>query len=109
MPPLRSTQDPSTQTTGRRWAVVRSKVIIVQIRTSDVQPGDVINKRGPERSGWMEVDRVETLLEGDLIVHDESGSESFTAKDYDLIWLQTLEELIGNSHLPTPSASSQLL
>lgn len=109
MPPLRSTQNPSAQPAGRRWAVVRSKVIIVQIRTSDVQPGDVINKRGPERSGWMEVDRVETLPEGDLIVHDESERESFTAKGYDLIWLQTLEELIGNSHLPTPSASSQLL
>ncbi len=109
MPPLRSAPDPSARPVGRRWAVVRSKVIIVQIRTSDVQPGDVINKRGPDRNGWMEVDRVETLPEGDLIVHDESGRESFTAKDYDLVWLQTLEELIGNSHLPTPSASSQLL
>lgn len=87
---------------------MRSKVILVQIRTCDLQPGDVINKRGPERQGWMEVDRVEVLPQGDLVVHDESGRESFTATGYDLVWLQTLHELVGNSHLPTPMERSQL-
>lgn len=86
---------------------MRSRVIIVQVRASDLQSGDVINKRGPERQGWVEVDRIEILHDGDMVVHDESGRESFTAKDYDLVWLQTLEELVGNSHLPTPVARSQ--
>ena len=88
--------------------MVRSKVIIVQIRTSDLRPGDVINRRGPERHGWMEVDRTEVLAKGDLVIHDESDRESFTAKDYDLVWLQTLEQLVGNSHLPVPAERSQL-
>lgn len=83
-------------------------MIIVQIRASDVQPGDVINRRGPERNGWIEVDRLEVLPDGGYVVHDESGRESFTAKDYDLIWLQALEELVGNSHLPTPSPRAQV-
>jgi hypothetical protein len=83
-------------------------VIIVQIRASDLQPGDVINRRGPERNGWMEVDRLERLHDGNYVVHDESGRESFTAKDYDLVWLQTLEILVSNSHLPTPAPGSHL-
>lgn len=88
--------------------MVRSEVVIIQIRTADLQSGDVINRRGPERQGWMEVDHLEVLAEGDLVVHDEHERDSFTATGYDLVWLQTLRELIGNSHLPTPVERSQL-
>ena len=82
-------------------------VNIVQVRAADLEPGDVINKRGAERHGWIEVDRVEELPGGGLVIHDESGRESFTAEGYDLVWLQTLEELSANSHLPTPVLSSE--
>ncbi len=82
-------------------------MIIVQIRAGDLEPGDVINKRGPERNGWLEVDRVEELPGGGLVVHDQSERESFTADGYDLVWLQTLEELTGSSHRPA-MASSEL-
>ena len=87
---------------------MRSRVIIVQIRAAELEPGDVINKRGPERVGWIEVDRVERLPDGDMVIHDESGRDSFTATDYDLVWLQTLDELIGNSHLPVTVSSAAL-
>lgn len=87
---------------------MRGKVAIVQIRAADLQPGDVINRRGPERNGWMEVDRLERLPDGNYVVHDETGRDSFTAKDYDLVWLQTLEILISNSHLPTPAPGSPI-
>lgn len=79
---------------------MRSKVVIVQIRAADLEPGDVVNKRGPERVGWLEVDRLDQLPDGRIVVHDESGRESFTATDYDLVWLQTVELLTANSHLP---------
>ena len=82
---------------------MRSHVVIVQVRASDLQPGDVINRRGPERNGWLEVERVEVLQSGEMIVHDETGSDSFSAKNYDLVWIQTLEELVGNGHLPNPA------
>lgn len=83
---------------------MRNQVVIVQVRASDLQPGDVVNRRGPERTGWLEVERIERLPGGDIVVHDETAMDSFTAKDYDLVWLQTVEFLTANSHLPTPTA-----
>ena len=35
---------------------MRSQISIVQIRVAEIQPGDVVNKRGPERTGWIEVE-----------------------------------------------------
>jgi len=83
-------------------APVRSQVSIVQIRASDMQPGDVVNRRGPERTGWIEVDRTEQLPDGTLVVHDKFQRDSFTAVGYDLVWLQTVVYLHANSHLPLP-------
>jgi len=81
---------------------VRSQVSIVQIRASEIQPGDVVNRRGPERTGWVEVDRTEHLPDGTLVVHDKHQRESFTAVGYDLVWLQTVVTLRTNSHLALP-------
>jgi hypothetical protein len=65
-----------------------------------VLSGDVINKFGPNRSGWIEVANLEQLQNGSYVVHDEVGSDSFTAVGYDLVWLQVVHELLYNSHLP---------
>jgi len=81
---------------------VRSQISIVQIRASEIQPGDVVNRRGPERTGWVEVDRTEHLPDGTLVVHDKYQRESFTAVGYDLVWLQTVVALRANSHLALP-------
>lgn len=78
---------------------VRSFVEIVQIRACDVQSGDVVNKRGPDRSGWIEVAKLEELENGSFVVHDETNRDSFTAIGYDLVWLQVVHELRFNSHL----------
>ena len=72
---------------------MRSQVTIIQVRVAEVQPGDIVNKRGPERTGWLEVDRVEVLDAGTYVVHDEFDRESFTATSYDLVWMQTLQQL----------------
>ncbi len=81
---------------------MRSKVEIVQIRVADVESGDVVNKRGAEKNGWIEVERVEQLESGDYVVHDVRDVDSFTATGYDLVWLQTVVHLAANSHLAIP-------
>ncbi len=81
---------------------MRSQVTIVQIRASELQPGDVVNRRGPGRTDWIEVGRIEVLPEGTLVVHDRGEHDSFTATGYDLVWLQTLMMLHTDSHLPLP-------
>ena len=81
---------------------MRSQVEIVQIRAADVECGDVVNKRGPEKMGWIEVDRLEQLESKDFVVHDVRDVDSFTATGYDLIWLQTVVSLHANSHLALP-------
>lgn len=79
---------------------MRNKIEIVQIRAAEVQRGDVVNRRGPDKDGWMEVARLEQLEGGNYVVHDENERESFTAEGYDLIWLQIVLPLRENSHLP---------
>ncbi|MEM9200056.1 MAG: hypothetical protein AAGC53_00270 [Actinomycetota bacterium] len=79
---------------------MRSKIEIVQIRAADVQQGDVVNRRGANKDGWMEVDRLERLESGGFVVHDERERESFTAEGYDLVWMQVVHVLRENSHLP---------
>ena len=81
---------------------MRGQVTIVQVRAGEIQSGDVVNRRGPERTGWIEVDQVEKLPNGDLVVHDDDGSDSFTAKTLDVVWLQVLTPLKYNSHLVVP-------
>jgi hypothetical protein len=78
---------------------MRSKVEIVQIRVADIASSDVVNKRGPEKNGWIEVERLEQLESGDFVVHDVRNVDSFTATGYDLVWLQTVLCLDANSHL----------
>ncbi|GEM_PF-2129351 len=82
---------------------MRSRVEIVQVRAADLQSGDVVNRRGADRSGWIEVARVERLDNGAMVVHDEADRDSFTAVGYDLVWLQVVVELHHNSHLPMPA------
>lgn len=81
---------------------MRAKIEIVQIRAADVEPGDVVNKRGPIRDGWIEVAGLEELESGQYVVHDENGRDSFTAVGYDLVWLQVAVALRHNSHMPIP-------
>lgn len=81
---------------------MRSKIEIVQIRAADVQAGDVVNKRGPNKDGWIEVLKVEELENGSYVIHDDTSRDSFSAVGYDLVWLQVTRELRHNSHMPMP-------
>jgi len=79
---------------------MRSRVEIVQIRASEIQAGDVVNRRGPNKDGWIEVAGIDLLPDGTYLVNDETGRDSFTGSIYSLVWLQVLYPLTHNSHLP---------
>ena len=78
----------------------RMQVQIVQIRAHDVQPGDIVNKTGPVRDGWVQISYIESLPDGRVNLCDESYRKSFVSEPLDLIWLQIAIVLKGNSHLP---------
>ncbi len=78
----------------------RIQVHVVQIRAQDVLPGDVVNKSGPVREGWVEIAYTEQLPDGRLNLCDESYRKSFVSEALDLLWLQIAGNLKGNSHMP---------
>lgn len=81
---------------------MRSEVLTVMIRACEVMPGDVIN-RLEGRIGWMEVADVSLLPDGNLLIADEGSSDNFIIAPLDLVYLQTLVALRGNSHLALPA------
>jgi hypothetical protein len=72
----------------------------VQIRAQDVVAGDVVNKSGPLRDGWVEIAYTEPLPDGRINLCDESYRKSFVSEPLDLVWLQIAGTLKGNSHMP---------
>ncbi len=78
----------------------RIQVHIVQVRAQDVLPGDVVNRTGPIRDGWIEIAYVEPLPDGRLNLCDESYRKSFVSEPLDLVWVQIAGTLKGNSHMP---------
>jgi hypothetical protein len=87
-----------------RFGAGRTRVEIVEIRAEDVQVGDIVNKAGPQRDGWIEVAAVERLPDGRVNIADDTYQKSFTSQGIDLVWLQIARPLVGNSHLPVPAA-----
>lgn len=78
----------------------RIQIHIVQIRAEDVLPGDVVNRSGPVRDGWVDIAYVEELPDGRLNLCDETYRKSFVSEPLDMVWLQIAGVLKGNSHMP---------
>jgi hypothetical protein len=78
----------------------RIQVHIVQVRAVDVLPGDVVNKNGAVREGWIEIAYTEPLPDGRINLCDETYRRSFVSDPLDLVWLQIAGVLRGNSHIP---------
>ena len=85
-----------------RFASGRVRIEVVEIRAEDVKVGDVVNKAGDQREGWIEVAAVERLPDGRMNIADETYQLSFTTERLDLVWLQIARPLHGNSHLVVP-------
>jgi len=90
-------------TTTTRIGSGRVRVEVVEIRADDVQVGDIVNKAGNQREGWMEVAALERLQDGRVNITDATHQRSFTSEGVDLVWLQIARPLLGNSHLPVPT------
>ena len=78
----------------------RLQIHIVQLRAQDVVPGDIVNRTGPMRDGWVEIAYTEQLPDGRLNLCDETYRKSFVSEPLDLVWLQIAVNLKGNSHMP---------
>jgi hypothetical protein len=85
-----------------RFSSGRVRIEVVEIRIEDVKVGDIVNKAGHQREGWIEVAAVEALPDGRMNIADETYQLSFTGDPLDLVWLQIARPLHGNSHLVVP-------
>ena len=77
----------------------RNQVTIVEIRGEEVLLGDVINKRGHVSAGWFEVARSERMPDGQILIADEGERVAFLMQPLDIVWLQIVSPLVGNSHM----------
>ncbi len=77
----------------------RHQISVVQLRAGHLLAGDIINRRGHVSEGWFEVARVEPMPSGEVLVTDEKESQAFLMRPLDIVWVQIVAVLDGNSHL----------
>jgi len=77
----------------------RHQITIVQVRAGDLMAGDIINRRGHISEGWFEVAKVEEMPSGEMLVTDERETQAFLMRPLDIVWVQIVSLLEGNSHL----------
>jgi hypothetical protein len=80
----------------------RNRITVVEIRAGEVLVGDVINRRGHIREGWMEVARAEVMHDGQILIADVGETTTFLSQPLDILWLQIVLPLNGNSHFALP-------
>ena len=80
----------------------RNRISVVEIRAGEVLVGDVINRRGHIREVWMEVGRTEQMQDGQILIADIGDKTTFLSQPLDILWLQIVSPLTGNSHFALP-------
>ncbi|MEO5843148.1 MAG: hypothetical protein ABIQ73_17425 [Acidimicrobiales bacterium] len=80
----------------------RNRITVVEIRAGEVLVGDVINRRGDIREGWMEVARADVMGDGQILISDIAEKTAFLSQPLDILWLQIVSPLAGNSHFALP-------
>ena len=80
----------------------RNRITVVEIRAGEVLVGDVINRRGHIREGWMEVGRADKMHDGQILIADADEKVTFLTQPLDILWLQIVLPLSGNSHFALP-------
>ena len=71
----------------------KTAVQTVQVRITDVQMGDVVNKSHENLEGWFAVEVIETLHDGRLVLADETHQNTITGTGLDLVGLQLVRQL----------------
>ena len=82
----------------------RNRITVVEIRAGEVLVGDVINRRGHVREGWMEVGRADQMHDGQILIGDAGEKVTFLSQPLDILWLQIVLPLSGNSHFALPES-----
>lgn len=82
----------------------RNRITVVEIRAGEVLVGDVINRRGHIREGWMEVARADVMGDGQILIADLAEKTAFLSQPLDILWLQIVSPLSGNSHFALPES-----
>jgi hypothetical protein len=80
----------------------RNRITVVEIRAGEVLVGDVINRRGHIREGWIEVARADQMQDGQILIADVGDKSTFLSQPLDILWLQIVSPLSGNSHFALP-------
>jgi len=73
--------------------MVRTIVQVIQIRMSDVQPGDIVNKNADSAHGWFVAKDTQELHSGDVAVLAESDKDSINGGPYDLVGVQIAKQV----------------
>ena len=77
----------------------RSIVQIMQVRMSDVHPGDVVNKSLTNTTGWFVCTELQELPNNGIIVAAASDRDSINGTIYDIVAVQL------NKVVEVPSAA----
>jgi hypothetical protein len=66
----------------------RSIIQVMQVRMSDIRPGDIINKNHSDPRGWFEVTELQELPNGDIFVIAATEKNSINGGSYDIVGVQ---------------------
>jgi len=69
-------------------AMQRTIVQVMQVRMTDLRPGDVVNKDHTEPRGWFKVVDIQELPNGDISVIAERSADSMNSAPYDIVGVQ---------------------
>lgn len=66
----------------------RSIVQVMQVRMSDLHPGDIVNKNHGDARGWFEVRELQELPNGGVAVHAAQEKDSINGAPHDIVGVQ---------------------
>ncbi len=69
----------------------RTIVQVMQVRMTDLRPGDVVNKNHADPRGWFKVVDIQELPNGDVSVIAERASDSMNSAPYDIVGVQLVK------------------
>lgn len=66
----------------------RTIVQVMQVRMSDVLPGDIVNKNHDSPHGWFEAKELQELHNGGVAVLAHSDKDSINGSPHDIVGVQ---------------------
>lgn len=68
----------------------RNMVQVIQVRMSDVLPGDVVNRNSEEARGWVEVIETQQLPNNGIVLVASSDRDSINGNHNDIVGVQVV-------------------